>query len=217
MGTRPEVGRSKSKTYWDAATTKLDEIHFYPIQLETTQENTFRAGQIHNIYNLHNDKIETYKANYVDELRIKPHLASYFYRFNVTRKPCDDVRVRKALAMAIDRESLVKNVTKGEQMPADFFTPPGVAGYTARPGSVATSRRPGAFWPRQATPMGKASPSLDLLYNTTEGHRIIAEAIQQMWKKNLNINVTLQNQEWKVVPRPTTRDGLPGEPCRMDG
>ena len=188
----------KSKTYWDAATTKLDEIHFYPIQLETTQENTFRAGQIHNIYNLHNDKIETYKANYVDELRIKPHLASYFYRFNVTRKPCDDVRVRKALAMAIDRESLVKNVTKGEQMPADFFTPPGVAGYTARArigGNVEEARRllAGAGYPD-----GKGFPTLDLLYNTTEGHRIIAEAIQQMWKKNLNINVTLQNQEWKV-------------------
>ena len=122
----------KNPDYWDAATTKLDEIHFYPIELETTQENAFRGGQLHNIYNLHIDKIATYKKEHPDELRIKPHLASYFYRFNTTRKPCDDVRVRKALAMSLDRWQHHENVTKGEQMPALFFTPPGVAGYTAR-------------------------------------------------------------------------------------
>ena len=122
----------KSSTYWDAKSTKLDEIHFFAIELETTQENAFRAGQLHNIYNLHIDKVATYKKEHADELRIKPHLASYFYRFNVNKKPCDDVRIRKALTMAIDRESLVKNVTKGEQMASNFFTPPGVAGYTAR-------------------------------------------------------------------------------------
>ena len=72
------------------------------------------------------------KKEHADELRIKPHLASYFYRFNVNKKPCDDVRIRKALTMTIDRESIVKNVTKGEQMASTFFTPPGVAGYTAR-------------------------------------------------------------------------------------
>ena len=83
-------------------------------------------------------------------------------------------------------------------MPADFFTPPGVAGYTARArigGNVEEARR---LLAEAGYPDGKGFPSLDLLYNTTEGHRIIAEAIQQMWKKNLNINVTLQNQEWKV-------------------
>ena len=188
----------KSQTYWDAATTKLEEIHFFAIETETTQENTFRAGQLHNIYNLHIDKIATYKKQYPNELRIKPHLACYFYRFNVTKKPCDDVRVRKALAMAIDRDLIVQNVTKGEQMVADFFTPPGVAGYTARArigGNVEEARR---LLAEAGFPNGEDFPSLELLYNTTEGHRIIAEAIQQMWKKNLNIDIKLENQEWKV-------------------
>ena len=188
----------KSKTYWDVATTKLDEIHFYPFEKETPQEKAFRAGQLHNIYTLHNDKIATYKEKHADELRVKPHLATYFYRFNVTRKPCDDVRVRKALAMAIERESLVKNVTKGEQMPATFFTPPGVAGYTARAKFEENVEEARKLLAEAGYPDGKGFPALELLYNTTEGHRIIAEAIQQMWKKNLNIDVTLQNQEWKV-------------------
>ena len=188
----------KSSTYWDAKTTKLDEIHFFAIELETTQENAFRAGQLHNIYNLHIDKVATYKKEHADELRIKPHLASYFYRFNVNKKPCDDVRVRKALAMAIDRESIVKNVTKGEQMASTFFTPPGVAGYTARARFKEDIEEAQKLLAEAGYPNGEGFPSLELLYNTTEGHRIIAEAIQQMWKKNLNINVTLQNQEWKV-------------------
>ena len=188
----------KNPDYWDAATTKLDEIHFYPIELETTQENAFRGGQLHNIYNLHIDKIATYKKEHPDELRIKPHLASYFYRFNTTRKPCDDVRVRKALAMSLDRGSITKNVTKGEQMPALFFTPPGVAGYTARARIEENIDKARQLLAEAGYPDGKGFPSLELLYNTTEGHRIIAEAIQQMWKKNLNINITLQNQEWKV-------------------
>ena len=71
----------KNPHYWDVATTKLNEIHFYPVELETTGENMFRGGQLHNIYSLHIDKIATYKEKYPDELRIKPHLASYFYRF----------------------------------------------------------------------------------------------------------------------------------------
>ena len=188
----------KSSTYWDSKSTKLDEIHFFSIELETTQENAFRAGQLHNIYNLHIDKVATYKKEHADELRIKPHLASYFYRFNVNKKPCDDVRIRKALTMAIDRESLVKNVTKGEQMASTFFTPPGVAGYTARARFKEDVGEAQKLLAEAGYPNGEGFPSLELLYNTTEGHRIIAEAIQQMWKKNLNINVTLQNQEWKV-------------------
>ena len=188
----------KSSTYWDSKSTKLDEIHFFSIELETTQENAFRAGQLHNIYNLHIDKVATYKKEHADELRIKPHLASYFYRFNVNKKPCDDVRIRKALTMAIDRESLVKNVTKGEQMASTFFTPPGVAGYTARARFKEDVGEAQKLLAEAGYPNGEGFPSLELLYNTTEGHRIIAEAIQQMWKKNLNINITLQNQEWKV-------------------
>ena len=188
----------KSSTYWDSKSTKLDEIHFFSIELETTQENAFRAGQLHNIYNLHIDKVATYKKEHADELRIKPHLASYFYRFNVNKKPCDDVRIRKALTMAIDRESLVKNVTKGEQMASTFFTPPGVAGYTARARFKEDVGEAQKLLAEAGYPNGEGFPSLELLYNTTEGHRIIAEAIQQMWKKNLNTNITLQNQEWKV-------------------
>ena len=188
----------KSSTYWDSKSTKLDEIHFFSIELETTQENAFRAGQLHNIYNLHIDKVATYKKEHADELRIKPHLASYFYRFNVNKKPCDDVRIRKALTMTIDRESLVKNVTKGEQMASTFFTPPGVAGYTARARFKEDVGEAQKLLAEAGYPNGEGFPSLELLYNTTEGHRIIAEAIQQMWKKNLNINITLQNQEWKV-------------------
>ena len=77
-------------------------------------------------------KIEQYETDSPEILRKDPYLGSYFYRYNTTEPPFDDVRVRRALALAIDRESIVKNVSRGGQIPANYFTPPSTAGYTTR-------------------------------------------------------------------------------------
>ena len=106
--------------------------------------------------------------------------------------------MRRALALTIDRESLVKNVLRGGQLPAFCLTPPGTAGYTCRTQlheDIAEAKR---LLAEAGYPDGKGLPPIELLYNTLEAHRIIAESIQQMWKKNLGIEVHLVNQEWKV-------------------
>jgi oligopeptide transport system substrate-binding protein len=184
--------------YWDAARVKLDEIEFYPTENISTEERMFRTGQLDKTNELPNAKIDAYRRDFPESLRIEPYLGVYFYRLNVTRPPLNDKRVRRALALAIDRESIVKNVTRGDQRPAYAVSYPGTAGYTPEArleGDIAEARR---LLAEAGYPEGKGWPHVELLYNTSENHRAIAEAIQQMWRRNLGIDVKLHNQEWKV-------------------
>jgi oligopeptide transport system substrate-binding protein len=188
----------KNPDYWDADTVKLKEIRFYPIESVETQDRAFRAGQLHNTYETLPAKIEDYQKNSPGLLHIDPYLGSYFYRINTTNKPFDDVRVRRALAMAIDRETIVKNVTRGGQIPANFFTPPGTAGYTTRARIASDVEEAKRLLAEAGYPNGEGFPKTSIIFNTSENHRAIAAAIQEMWRKNLNIDIELNNQEWKV-------------------
>ncbi len=184
--------------YWDAATVKLDGLAFYPVSSSETEERMFRANQLHVTDTVPLSKIPVYRKTHPDLIRIEPYLSTYFYRVNVTKPPLNDKRVRKALALAIDRASLTDNILRAGQIPAFNITPPGTAGYTARgklSGGVPEAKK---LLAEAGFPEGKGFPPIELLYNTQESHRIIAEVIQQMWKKNLSIEAKLLNQEWKV-------------------
>jgi oligopeptide transport system substrate-binding protein len=189
---------ARNPHYWDAKTVKLDEIHFFPTEDVATDERNFRTGQVHMTNTLPVAKIDVYRKEHPELLRIDPYLGIYFFRCNVARPPLNDKRVRRALALAIDRESLVKNVTRGDQIPAYGICYPGTAGYTPRArlqGSLDEAKR---LLAEAGFPEGRGMPTIELLYNTSENHRTIAEAIQQMWRKNLGVNISLLNQEWKV-------------------
>ncbi|MCC6415272.1 MAG: peptide ABC transporter substrate-binding protein [Opitutaceae bacterium] len=184
--------------YWDAQTVKLDEIHFFPTDDLPADERMFRTGQVDMVYELLSSKVDTYRRENPEALRLDPYLGIYFYRCNVTRPPLNDKRVRKALALAIDREALVKNITRGGEQPAYAVSYPGTAGYFPEAqleGTLEDARR---LLAEAGYPGGKGCPKIELLYNTQENHRAIAEAIQQMWKQNLGVDVEIVNQEWKV-------------------
>ena len=106
--------------------------------------------------------------------------------------------MRQALAMAIDRRSIVENVTRGGQLPAYFFTPPDTVGYTSRAAIRYDPEGARKLLAQAGYPGGKGFPPFEILYNTSEAHKSIAEAIQQMWKRELGIDVRMLNQEWKV-------------------
>ena len=131
-------------------------------------------------------------------LNIDPYLATYFYCLNVERPPLDDIRVRRALTLAIERDDLVRYILKGGQQPATHFTPPDTGGYTAKSVLYTNVEEAKRLLAEAGFPDGKDFPKLELLYNTSENHKTIGEAIQQMWKRSLNIDVGLINQEWKV-------------------
>ena len=183
--------------YWNADKVRLNQIVFYPTENVTTEERMFRAGQLH-YSGIPSDKIEVYKQAGDPSLRIQPYLGIYFYRINVSQPHLQDKRVRRALGMTINREQLVSQIIKGGQIPAYAITPPGTMGYY--PESDLKFDPDGAkkLLAEAGYPNGEGFPTTEILYNTSEGHRKIAVALQQMWKKHLNIDVTLLNQEWKV-------------------
>jgi oligopeptide transport system substrate-binding protein len=140
-----------------------------------------------------------------EELLIAPYFCTYYYGFNTQDAVMSDVRVRRALSMAIDRQGLIDNVTKGEQVPAQWFSRPGLAGAPTPEeypdlGVKSDPEQAAAVLQEYLDETGQAAADLDitLMFNTSEGHRAIAEAIQQMWKDALGLEVKLVNQEWKV-------------------
>ncbi len=188
----------KNPLYWDAESVRLQAIHFHPVQQTTTEERMFRTGQLHVTTGIPEEKIAAYMQENTDTVRQHPYLGTYFYRFNTTRPPLDNALVRRALAMSIDRRAIVEKITKGGQMPAFTLTPPDTRGYTA-PATVSfDTRRAAELLAAAGYPDGRGFPGLQLLYNTSESHRKVALAIQQMWKQALNIDITLHNQDWKV-------------------
>ncbi len=192
------VRGKKSATYWDRDKVRLAEVFFYPIESEDAEERAFRSGQLHVTSTMPISKIAVYEKEKSEFYHPHVFLGSYFYRFNVNVKPLDDVRVRRALAMSINREQIVRDVSRGHQVPAGHLTPPDCAGFTATaqvPYDVPAAKK---LLADAGFPGGAGFPKLDVLFNTNEGHRQIAEAIQQMWRINLGIDVGLYNQEGKV-------------------
>ncbi|MBI1732666.1 MAG: peptide ABC transporter substrate-binding protein [Gammaproteobacteria bacterium] len=184
--------------YWDAARVRLDGIRFYPISSASTEERMFRAGQLHVIDRVPAEKIAVYRDEDPAALRITPFLGSYFYRFNVTVKPLDDPRVRRALALCIDRKQIVERITRGGQIPAGFLTPPETAGYVPPAGIPYDPETARALMAAAGFPGGSGFPELELQFNTDELHRKIATVIQQMWRRELGVHVALTSQDWKV-------------------
>ena len=187
----------KSLTYWDADNVQLNEIHFFPVDNATREDLMFRSGKLHVTSTVPQEKIEVYKEKYPENLKIDPYYGTYYYRFNTNKEPFDNKLVRQALSLSIDRKQIVDKVQKGGQAVAFSFTPPDKNAFypstkleydpvRARELLVQAGYEEGTF------------PSFELLYNTSEGHQKLAQAIQQMWKKNLNVDVTLTNTDWKV-------------------
>ena len=147
------------------------------------------------------NKIEVYAREQPEALKVVNDRGIYFYSLNVAKPPLDDRRVRQALALAVDRDLLTRQVIKGGKTPAWNFTPAGTGGYTAR-GRL-------AFDPARARALsllkeagfedGKNFPPVELLVDARENHQIVAEAVQQMWRQHLGVGVTLRNEETQVL------------------
>lgn len=191
----------RNPNYWDNKTTRLNEIHFLPIENLDTEEHAFRTGQLHITERVPLPKVPYYRNKPNSELLLAPFFSTYAYLFNTTKLPFNDVRVREAVSMAIDRQALVDNVSKKGELVATSFTPPNVLGYkttTKLDENIEAARR---LLAEAGYPNGKGFPQVTMLYNTSEMHKTIAEALQQMLAKNLNIHIELVNQEWKVYLR----------------
>lgn len=189
----------KNPLYWDAAHVTFDRIDALSVTSATTAFNLFHSGMADLI--LDKGLVPTF---FIDAIRKEPYfhsspiLGTYFYRFNVTRKPFDDVRVRQALTMTIDRQRIVDRITRAGEPPSETFTPPGFAGYTPPVGLAYDPQKARELLAAAGYPGGKGFPPVSLLYNSDEQNVEIATEIQAGWKQTLGIEVSLRTQEWKV-------------------
>ena len=188
---------TRNPHYRKADSVALNGVHFLPIATQS-EERAFRTGNLHITSSVPIHRIEWYQENQPENLRFDTALGVYYYMINTERGPLSDPLVRQALAYSIDREQLTTHILKAGQKPAFHFTPPNTGGYNAR------ARLP--FDPELARqrlaeagyPDGAGFPKMKLLFNTSESHQTLAVAIQEMWKKELGIDIELHNQEWKA-------------------
>ncbi len=196
--TNSRIVVEKNPDYWDAESVVLEAIHFFPIAQASTELRTYRNGQLHVTSTLPADLIERMREEHPEAFRSDPYLGTYFYRFNVTRPPLDDPRVREALTLAIDRAEITQFVTRGGEKPAHGFTPDGLQGYTTPQPLTHDPERARRLLDEAGYPEGEGFPTLEVLINTSETHRRVAEAIQSMWQESLGIEIAIDNKEWKV-------------------
>jgi len=189
----------KNPRYWDAANVALERIRVAMVESATTALNLYATGEFD-----WPGSTTSLPAEFMDHLarfrdfRRHPYLAVYFYWINTKAKPLDDPLVRRALSLAIDREALVTYVTRAGQLPTADLVPDGLAGYRGLGLPIFDPAAGRRLLAEAGYATGSDVPPITLIYNTSEGHKQIAEAIQQMWKQHLGVTVELENQEWKV-------------------
>ncbi|WP_061708643.1 ABC transporter substrate-binding protein [Pseudenterobacter timonensis] len=194
----------RNPRYWDNAHTVINKVTYLPIASEAADVNRYKAGEIDINYTVPINQFAQLKKTMGNELNVSPQLATYYYEFNTTRAPFNDVRVRKALNLALDKTIIADKVLGQGQRPAWLISQPDIGGVTLRNPDYAS-------WPMEKR-IAEAKKLLSeagyneghpltfhLLYNTSESHQRIAIAASSMWKKNLGVEAKLQNQEWKTM------------------
>jgi len=196
----------KNPTYWDKDKVKLTKITYYMVEDASTALSMYQSGQLDASSTVPLSELPKLVAS--GDVTIFPYLETYYFKVNVTKKPFSDVRVRKALLLAIDRKGITQSITQGGQVPALAYVPYGIA--DALPGSdfrkasqvgffkdndLVTAK---ALLAQAGYPNGKGFPAFTLLYESQSMQKSLCEAIQQMWKKNLGITCTFKGEEWGV-------------------
>lgn len=194
----------KNDQYWDKDAVKLAKMEWPISDSQTTRLAMVENKQVDMMVEppvVEHDRLSNDKL-----LNISPFLGVYYYVFNTKAAPFDNVKVRKAFAEAINRDLLVKNVIKGGKKPAYAWVAPGLTNpasgkdFREEGGNFAVENAAQAkqLLAEAGYPDGKGLPPVTLLFNTSELHKSIAEAMQEMWKQNLGVTVELTNQESKV-------------------
>jgi oligopeptide transport system substrate-binding protein len=199
---KDKIVLKKNPTYWDADTVKLETINMFMIDDENTALEMYNAGDLDWVGSP-TDSVPLAaipKLKEEGQLNITPLAGVYYYAFNTKEAPFDNANIRKAFAHAINRQGIVDNITKGEQIPAMALVPPSIweesnEGYFAD-NDVETAKE---YLEKGLEELGLDKlPPIKLSYNTSEAHAVIAQAVQDMWSKNLGVDVELNNEEWNV-------------------
>ena len=194
----------KNPAFRDAASVKIDREIFYPLEDRSAALRRFQAGEIDTYNDVPADQVKYIRATLKDQFRLAPFLGTYYFVFNTRKKPFDDMRVRQALSMLVDREFLAEQIWGGTMVPAYSFVPPGVANagapvFMSFKDMSPLEREDKALALLQAAGYGPGGKKLDLeiRYNTSENHKGTSVALANMWKP-LNVAARLVNADIKT-------------------
>lgn len=227
---RYEITMKRNPMYWDRDRLRIHRVVWMSVEQPHAVMNLYKGGELD--YSGENTSLPSEYLGLLSsrqDFRCFDYLSTYWYELNVRKPPVDDARVRRALNLAIDKRQIVEKITRGGQQPATHYVPDFTgSGYAeqgredrergadpfAAPGLQFDPARGRALLAEagyQVVEEGGAHraidfPPLEILYNTNEGHRQIAVAVQDMWKRHLGIAVTLRNEEWGVMLK-SQRDG----------
>jgi oligopeptide transport system substrate-binding protein len=188
----------KNPRFRDAATNKLERIVFFPVESPDVEERDFRAGQLHVTYTLPTGKVAAWQSRNPAQLRVDPFLQTIFVAFNTKRPPFDDVRVRRAFALAMDRDTISRTVLGGSRPPAHSATPPNTGGYTAHARVDTDFDQARELLAAAGHARGAGLPALELQVRNDEIQPRVAEALQAMWQRELGIKVSIAPAEQKT-------------------
>ncbi|OHE79084.1 MAG: hypothetical protein A3F67_01705 [Verrucomicrobia bacterium RIFCSPHIGHO2_12_FULL_41_10] len=189
----------KNPYYWDAAHVALETVEALPISKANVAYNFYAAGQA----DLLIDK-ELAPPSLLEELKnkkdfhVSPYLGTYFFRFNCSKPPFKDPRVRKAFALVIDRKRITEKITRAGELCAESFVPPGIPGYQPPEGLGYHLEEARRLLAEAGYPGGRGFPLTTYLYNEGELNEGIAVELQAMWNKELGVSILLARQEWKA-------------------
>lgn len=206
-----EIGKgltlTKNPNYWDAGNVKLETIEGAFIDEASTAYQAFESGELQFLPSVPTAEVPRLIAE-DPQFHIFPLLGTYYYNFNLKKEFFADPKVRRAFNLAIDRELICETMGAG-QMPAVSFVPAGfidadgkdfneVAGDLGLATDLSKVDEAKKLMAEAGYPDGKGFPEFTIMYNTSEGHKLVAELVQEMLKTNLGLNVKLENQEWAV-------------------
>lgn len=208
---KDEIIMKKNLSYWNKGSINISQIRFKLIEDDAASLSSFESGDLDISHSL--PIAETQNLIKSGKAKVHELLGTYYLYFNIKKEPLTDVKVRKALVMAIDRTYIVQKVTMAGQIPAVGVVPYKVPGATAKKDFRAEAKDLyGTFISPTAQveearklladagyPDGKGFPEIEAYYNMTSGNKKIMEAIQQQWKVNLGITVKNPVMEWKVL------------------
>jgi oligopeptide transport system substrate-binding protein len=199
------VALKRNEHYWNNAATAIDAVNYHVVVQNNSELNRYRAGELHVTSTVPPDNFAQIREEYGEELHIAPYLGVYYYGYNMTKAPFkDNLPLREALSMAVDREQLALQVMGRGEKPAYSWVPPGVHNYEpTKLGFAALSKEDREQLARtryrEAGYSEERPLRIEVRYNTNETNKKMAVAIQAMWREVLGVEATLINEEFQVL------------------
>ena len=189
---------TRNPHYWNAAHNGIERVIFYPIEKADGEELAFRAGQLHITFSLPPSKIASYRRDAPGRLHIDPLLQLYMVNFNATKPPFNQPKVRRALALALDRAAIASSVFSGARLPARTLVPPNCGSYTGPAGQAEDYGAARALLAEAGYPGGRGLPSLPMQVLNDDKLPRVAEVIQALWRRELGVQITIEPYEQKT-------------------